>query len=171
MSIGVSRRSANVGSERRLTGRMVFAMLIGFFGFITVVNIVMIRAAITTFGGVDTPSSYQAGLAFKAEEVAAAAQEARDWNVTARIAPAANGAAVSIDVLDAAGQPIAGAEVVARLAHPIDERKDIVIAVREIGSGNYVGTAPAAPGQWNLDIEVSKRGERLFRSLNRVMIE
>lgn len=41
--------------ERQLTGRMVLAMLVGFFGLVMVVNIFMIRAAVSTFGGVDTP--------------------------------------------------------------------------------------------------------------------
>ena len=68
---------------RPITGRMVLAALVAFFGFVMLVNIVMVRAAITTFGGVDTPSSYQAGLAFKAEEAEAAAQAARNWTVEA----------------------------------------------------------------------------------------
>jgi nitrogen fixation protein FixH len=44
---------------------MVLAMLIGFFGLVIAVNLVMVRAALSTFGGVDTPSSYQAGLHFR----------------------------------------------------------------------------------------------------------
>ena len=40
-------------------------------------NVVMIRAAISTFGGVETAKPYQAGLAFKREIAAARAQEAR----------------------------------------------------------------------------------------------
>ena len=39
-------------------------------------NAIMIRAAITTFGGVETGSAYQAGLAFKHETAAAQAQDA-----------------------------------------------------------------------------------------------
>ena len=57
MSYGESKGQANVPGERRFTGRMALVLLIGFFGFVTVVNIVMIGAAISTFGGVDTPSS------------------------------------------------------------------------------------------------------------------
>ena len=60
-------------------------MLVAFFGLVMVVNVVMVKAAISTFGGVDTQSSYQAGLAFKAEEAAAAAQNARDWPVDATL--------------------------------------------------------------------------------------
>lgn len=167
---GVKRRWGS-RDEFRVTGRMAFLMLVGFFGFVMIVNLVMVRAAITTFGGVDTPSSYKAGLAFKSDEAAAAAQQERDWDVTATIEPEADGTSVSIDVLDAAGLPIVGADVTARLSHMIDERRDIVFAVTEIGSGNYSGFAHTASGWRMLDIEISKRGERLFRSRNRVMIE
>jgi nitrogen fixation protein FixH len=171
MSNTASNGQANVTGERRFTGRMALVLLIGFFGFVTLVNIVMIRAAVTTFGGVDTPSSYQAGLAFTADEAAAKAQARRDWNVTAEIGSNAQGALISIDVQDGAGQAVTGAEVEAHLAHPIDERKDVILAIREVGSGKYAGRAEAVAGQWKLDIEVSKRGERLFRSQNRVSIE
>lgn len=157
--------------EWRLTGRMVLLMLIGFFGLITAVNVVMIRAAITTFGGVDTPSSYQAGLTYKAEEAAAAEQNARHWSVDAHLTAGRGGAeVVTIDILDQAGVPVTNAEVSARLAHPVDERRDVAFAMTEIGTGTYSGTAYADAGQWFLDIIVKKNGERMFRSQNRVVI-
>lgn len=167
---GTTRRKPALG-ERPITGRMVLVALIGFFGFVTLVNIVMVRAAITTFGGVDTPSSYQAGLAFKAEEAEAAAQAARDWNVSAQIEPTASGSSFSLDVRDAGGRPVTGADIAARLTHPIDERRDIAIRLSEAGAGTYFGRVSADPGHWTLDIEISKNGERLFRSRNRLTVE
>jgi len=160
-----------MSAGRPITGRMVLAALVAFFGFVMLVNIVMVRAAITTFGGVDTPSSYQAGLAFKAEEAKAAAQVARNWTVEARIAPTADGNALSFEVRDAAGRPVTGADVVARLAHPIDERRDVPVVVLEAGAGVYSGRVAADPGQWTLDIAIAKGGERLFRSRNRITLE
>ena len=56
---------------RPLTGRTVLFCLIGFFSVVAGVNAVMIRAAVSTFGGVETSSSYQAGLAFAREAAAA----------------------------------------------------------------------------------------------------
>lgn len=167
---GLWRRSGPKG-ERQITGGMVLAALIGFFGFVILVNVVMVRAAITTFGGVDTPSSYQAGLTFKAEEAEAAAQAARNWQVDARIAATADGSALTFEVHDGAGWPVTGAAIAARLAHPIDERRDIAVVLSEIGAGVYSGRVDADPGQWTLDVEISRRGERLFRSRNRIAIE
>jgi nitrogen fixation protein FixH len=167
MSSGGSTESG----ARRITGRMVLIALLGFFGFVTLVNIVMVHAAITTFGGVDTPSSYQAGLAFRAEVAEAEAQAARSWQVDVRIVPTADGTAVSLDVRDGDDHPVTGAEVIARLAHPIDERRDVTVPVTEMASGRYQGRADAEPGQWTLDIEIAKGGHRMFRSRNRIAIE
>ena len=54
---------------------MLIALVV-FFGVVAGVNGIMIRAAVTTFGGVETGSSYQAGLAFERELAAAQAQNA-----------------------------------------------------------------------------------------------
>ncbi|MPZ59187.1 MAG: hypothetical protein GEU91_22410 [Rhizobiales bacterium] len=59
---------------KELTGRAALFCFLGFFGVVIAVNAVMIRAATTTFGGVETASSYKAGLAFKQEIAAARAQ-------------------------------------------------------------------------------------------------
>lgn len=171
MNRGVSAKRGPAGGERQITGRMVLIALLGFFGFVMLVNIVMVRAAITTFGGVDTPSSYRAGLAFTNEARRANAQEIRAWDVTGEVARTAEGASLTFHVRDAGHRPVTGADLVARLNHPIDERRDIAIAVSEIGSGAYSGRVAAAPGRWTLAIEISKDGERLFRSHNRVTIE
>jgi nitrogen fixation protein FixH len=171
MSLGGLIRRGRPSGERQITGGMVLAALFAFFGFVILVNIVMVRAAITTFGGVDTPSSYQAGLDFKAEEAKAAAQAARNWQVDARIVPTADGAALTIDVRDGTGRPVTGADLTARLAHPVDERRDIAVVVKETGLGVYSGRAVADPGQWTLDIEIAKGGERLFRSRNRITLQ
>ncbi len=64
---------------RELTGRHVLMWLVAFFGFIFVVNAVMIRAATSTFGGVETRSSYKAGLMFKSELERAERQHDLHW--------------------------------------------------------------------------------------------
>jgi len=166
-----SLKRVSDGDGRQLTGRKVFILLVGFFGFVMVVNVFMVHAAITTFGGVDTPSSYQAGLAFKSEERDAAEQAARAWRVEAKISSTADGSSVSISVADDAGRPVTGADIVTRLSHPIDERRDITVPVAELGAGNYFGRVRAEPGQWTLFIDIFDGDDRVFRSRNRVMFE
>ncbi|HKN09769.1 MAG TPA: FixH family protein, partial [Pseudomonadota bacterium] len=58
-------------NPRELTGRTVLICLVLFFALVAGVNAVMIKAAVTTFGGVESENSYQAGLAF-AQQIAAA---------------------------------------------------------------------------------------------------
>ena len=111
--------------DKPLSGRAVLTMLLAFFGTVIVVNLFMVNAAITTFGGVDTPSSYEAGLAYKAEEAAVATQQALGLSVTAKLSAVAGGQTVTIEVRDRDGRPVTGATTTATLAHPIDERRDI----------------------------------------------
>jgi len=157
--------------ERQLTGRHVLMMLIGFFGLVFAVNIAMVRAAITTFGGVDTPSSYEAGLQFKAEEARARAQDARDWTVTGHLAPSGDRQVVSVDVRDASGAPVTGIAVAARLMHPIDQRRDVTVVLNQTGPGVFRGSAAVSAGRWRLELVVARNGEQLFRSENRVMVK
>src|SRR3954468_20640724 len=62
--------SVTKGSARppkQVTGRIVFSCFASFFAVVAAVNAVMVWAAVRTFGGVETESSYQAGLAFARE--------------------------------------------------------------------------------------------------------
>ena len=65
--------------------------LVSFFAVVAGVNAIMMTFAVTTFGGVETASSYQAGVQFAREEAAAEAQQARHWQVTATLRPETNG--------------------------------------------------------------------------------
>jgi len=155
---------------RPLTGRTVLICLIAFFAVISIVNAIMIRAAISTFGGVETGSAFQAGQAFKHDIEAARAQETRHWQVRATVRRVGEGAVVQIEARDETGNPLAGLEAVASLHRPTDRRGDLAITLSEEGAGQFRGTGPAAIGQWDLLIDLSREGERLFRSRNRVIL-
>lgn len=162
-----------VRAERRpfeVTGRFVLVCFVCFFVVVAAVNAIMIRFAITTFGGVETESSYKAGLAFKAETAALAAQQALGWNVDVRIDPRVEGAAVNVAVRDAAGAPVPHLSVDVNLAHPADRRKDVVMSASELSAGTFHALAPPALGRRTLMIELSRNGERMFRSVNRIVV-
>src|SRR5262245_38384999 len=74
--------------RREVTGRTVFVCLVAFFGIVAGVNAVMIRFAVSTFGGVETTSAYQAGLAFRHETSAMKEQDELGWDVVANVARA-----------------------------------------------------------------------------------
>jgi nitrogen fixation protein FixH len=156
---------------RPLTGRFVLVCLIAFFAVISLVNGIMIRAAVTTFGGVETASSYQAGLAYTRESAAAQAQDALHWQVKASVQPAAAATRVEINALDAEGAPLSGLRASAVLSHPTDRRADRTVALNEEAPGRFRGTVERIVGQWDLVIELSRGAERMFRSRNRVVLQ
>jgi nitrogen fixation protein FixH len=154
-----------------LTGRKVLLWLVAFFVVIFAVNGVLVHAAISTFGGVDTPSSYQAGLVFESEVAKAERQQALHWQVDGKLKRDGGGETVlDISVRDAQGAPVTGLSADARLAHPADERLDHVIPVTRNGAGQFHGESKAKPGQWELIVDFYRGGDRLFRSRSRVTL-
>jgi nitrogen fixation protein FixH len=157
-------------AEFQVTGRMVFAGLVAFFAVVIGVNAVMTYAAVSTFGGVETESSYRAGLAFAREAATVAAQDARHWSVTAKAAIEGDATVVEVTARDASGQPITNLAATASLVHPTDRRADHAVPLVSQGAGRFRGTSAASAGQWDLVIELSRDDERLFRSKNRVWL-
>ena len=156
---------------RELTGRTVLFCLVAFFAVVASVNAVMMTAAVTTFSGVETANSYQAGVTFAREEAAAEAQESRHWRVNSLLRSQANGLTqVELSAQDRAGQPLAGLEATVSLVHPNDRRLDRPVTMRANAPGRFRGAVTFSPGQWDLVIELSRDGERLFRSKERIIL-
>jgi len=168
----ISERSFSRGDgPKEVTGRMVLICFVAFFAVVAAVNAVMIRAAVSTFGGVETESAYQAGRAFERETAAVAAQDALHWQVAGKIS--ADLAATRIEVVadDAGGTPLTGLRASARLVHPADRRADRTVALTEDAPGRFHGTDAPLSGQWALVIELSRDGARVFRSRNWVFLQ
>jgi nitrogen fixation protein FixH len=157
---------------RELTGRAVLLWLIGFFGVVFVVNGIMAKAAISTFGGVETQSSYKAGQMFEHEVALAKAQDALHWKVDGKLNLDRVGEAVlDMTVRDAQGQPVSGLTADARLWHPADSRRDHVIAMHKTGSGAFHGEAHAQSGRWELIVDFYRGHERMFRSRSEIVLK
>ncbi|MDT3684379.1 MAG: FixH family protein [Pseudorhodoplanes sp.] len=163
-------RPSNASRPREVTGRTVLLAFIAFFGVVFAANAILVRAATSTFGGVETASSYKAGLAFRQETDAARAQDALGWNVQASLTRQSDDVTIEATVRDALGNIPAGLTAVARLAHPADARHDKVVALDESG-GRFRGIADLPPGQWDLIVDFSRDGERTFRSRSRIMVK
>jgi nitrogen fixation protein FixH len=156
---------------RELTGRHVLFCLLGFFGVVFAVNAVLVKAATSTFGGVETSSSYKAGLMFEQDVARAERQDDLHWQVGGKIARDKAGEAVlDISARDAKGIPLTGITAQARLAHPADERLDHMIALDRTNTGLFHGEAQAQPGQWELIVDLYRDEMRVFRSRSRVTL-
>jgi nitrogen fixation protein FixH len=164
-------RDGSDSRPKEITGRTVLICLVTFFAVVAGANFVLVKAAISTFGGLETDSSYRAGLTFGREIAAAGAQEARHWRVEAKVLPANDGTTVvEMSVQDSAGRPLVGLDTVVLLAHPTDRRLDHAIAMREDRPGRFHGNTSQAKGEWDFVIELSRGDDRLFRSRNRVSL-
>jgi nitrogen fixation protein FixH len=166
--------SVSGGNEaiRQVTGVMVLGFMIAFFAVIVGVNAFMARAAITTFGGVETASSYQAGQTFEHDVAMAKAQDAQHWQIDAKLTRRADGSTLlDITARDGESAPVSGVAAIAQFARPTDRRLDRSVAVAQTGPGHFVGNAELAAGQWDLVIELWRQDERLFRSKNRVILK
>ena len=165
------RSTSRAARPREITGWSVFGLMVAFFAVVIGVNGFMAYEAQSTFGGVDTESSYRAGQMFEREVALARAQDAQHWQVEAKVTPAADGTTL-LDIVarDATGAPLAGIAATALFARPTDRRLDRAVDIAEEAAGRFRGSVAIAPGQWDLLIELSRQGERLFRSKNRVVI-
>lgn len=156
---------------RELNGRTVLIYFLAFFGIVGTVNAVMIREAISTFGGVETESSYKAGLAFADEAAAARAQDTLHWQVSGRVKREPSGeVSVELGVADRMGAVPAHLVASARLAHPTDARFDRQIPLDQAAPGRFTGVTNAQAGQWDLIVDLGSSEERLFRSKSRVLL-
>jgi len=158
--------------RKPLTGSTVLLYLAGFFAAVMGANGIMAYAALSTMRGADTASTYQAGRLFEQEVAMAKVQNARHWHVDAEITAAA-GQQRRLDVVarDAAGQAISGVALSAVFERPTDRRLDQSVTTAEDGPGQFHGSLTIAPGQWDLVIELTRVGEPVFRSRNRIVLK
>ena len=160
------------GGGRRWAGLTVLLALLGFFGVVFAVNGVMIFAALSTLTGVDTASAYQAGRMFEHDVAMAHAQDARHWQVDAKVIVIADSARrVFVVARDASDRPLGGMALSVTFERPTDRRLDRDIAVAEDSPGNFHGRAEIPAGQWDLVIALSRNGDEMFRSRNRIVLK
>ena len=159
-------------SPKQLTGRHVLLILVAFFGVVIAVNVTMARLAVETLSGTEVDSAYTASLGYEKEIAAAHDQDARKWEIDAHIDRAASGAAVlQVRARDKAGRPLTGLSFTGRFERPTDKRADLAVGLDEVGIGVYRGRLDEiAPGQWDLVLEADAKGQRMFRSKNRVLL-
>ena len=155
-----------------LTGRMVLFLLLGFFGIVIGVNMIMMSLAIKTLPGTEVDSAYSASLAYEKEIAAAHDQNVRNWQVDAQVQRGPDGeATLRVEARDNNGRPVSGLKFQGRFERPTDRRADQAVTLAETGIGIYSGRAALiVPGQWNLVLQGDAAGRRMFLSRNRVLL-
>jgi nitrogen fixation protein FixH len=157
---------------RPVTGRTVLIWMIAFFGIIAAANAILIRAADTTFGGVETDNAYKAGLNFGRDIAAAKAQDHLHWRVDGRVDFDASGVATgSLTVNDARNRSLDGLEITGRLAHPTNRKLDRIFTLDRVSAGHYRGMVDATAGQWDFIVEIDRDAKRVFQSRTRIHLK
>jgi nitrogen fixation protein FixH len=155
--------------SRPITGRTVLICFLGFFGIVFAMNFYMVRVAVSSFSGVETESSYKAGLSFKNDIAASQAQDSRHWSVDATLQRGDNSGVV-ITARGPQGQALTGLTAEVRLAHPTDKRRDVVLELVELTPGQFKNLTPMPEGQWDLVIGLKREAETVFRSKSRISL-
>ncbi len=154
---------------RPLTGRMVLAMLLAFFGVIIGVNLVMVRLASSTFSGIGDKNAYVAGLSHNRTLAAAREQELRGWKVDASVRRIAPGRSlVSVTRADAAAA--ANLEVIARFEHPASSQQDRRASLTQSGPDGWSAAVDLPAGAWDMVIEMRSGGTLVFLSRDRIQV-
>lgn len=156
---------------RPLTGRMVLLILVAFFGVMLVVNFIFATYAVKTFSGLDADNPYDSGLAYNKEIDAARAQATLGWTVDMNRTPDAGATQITVTVKDKAGQPVSGLDASLNFYFPATRRLDRQVAAAPIAEGVYSGVAPLQSGHWDMELDLKRNGERLFRSRNSFLVE
>ena len=173
MGMGAQMVGTGPGAVKglRVTGRTVLFAVLGFFGVVMGVNVVMAYLAISTFSGLQTEHPYETGLAFNKAVDEAQAQAGRGWTVDLHLDRAANGVvSIAAALRDAAGAPLSGETVTVGLRAPATATHDHSAMLAEAEAGAYRGTVSADPGQWDVELVATSNGKVLFRSTNRVIL-
>ena len=163
----MQNEAVNGGNGRPLTGRMVLFMLLGFFGVIISVNLVMVRFATSTFSGVGEKNAYMAGVSYNKALAAAREQDRRGWKVDAslqRIAPGRS----ALTITRSDGGQYANVEVTARFLHPASGRMDRAVTLAPSGPNEWRAAVDLPAGVWDMVIEMRSGGATVFLSRDRL---
>ncbi|MDQ2696549.1 MAG: FixH family protein [Pseudomonadota bacterium] len=177
-------RAAAAGRRSRL--HWAPAAILGFFAVLLVVNVVFVtlaesglsaalgrhllpdshgRGAVSTaFPGPVSHDYQKQESLYNAYLHQVRRQQARGWQVRKGWLqrPVADAPAVfKVAARTRDGAPLTGAEVAGRFLRPSDSRLDTPFVMQETGPGVYqTEVRLAAPGQWNLVLELRKNDER-----------
>ncbi|MEP3280264.1 MAG: FixH family protein [Stappiaceae bacterium] len=159
--------------SRPVTGRTVLAWFVGFFFVVFSANAVFIWLALDSWTGVEAESPYVVSQTYQEELEAARRQADLGWTVDVETdRPGGSVALIRVTAKANDAAPLTGFTASAALARPTRSAEDHQLELKEAQPGVYTGTIPdAAPGQWNLILELHQGETRVFRSKNKVYLK
>jgi nitrogen fixation protein FixH len=131
---------------REFTGWHMLALMVGGFGIIITVNLILAWNAVATFPGLEARNSYVVSQSFQADR---AAQNALRWDVGAEIADGQ----LTVTIRDHRGDAVQAEVTRAILGRATTTQQDIIPAFVWNGSA-LVAPVTMHEGYWNLRLEL-----------------
>lgn len=138
---------------RPFTGWHMLTLMVGFFGLVITVNVVMARYAVATFGGEVVENSYVASQRYNDWLAAARAQRRLGWHATPSMGAHHR---LRIAATDASGHPL-DARVTVTIRHPLGAMPDRRVSLVREGDA-YVTEQALGSGRWLLHIDLAANG-------------
>ena len=140
--------------ERRLTGKHILLILLGFFAVVAIVNAAFIYFAISTGPGEEKGASYEVGLRYNNILAEERTQNALQWNHQLQIM---QGSRLRVAITKSEGTPVAGLAVAGSFGRPAADSADRTLAFKEIDAGVYeADLGQISPGSWVLTFTAEK---------------
>jgi nitrogen fixation protein FixH len=147
-------------------GRTVAAAFAGLFLAVAGANGALVWYAVQSWTGFDARSPYDKGLTYNRNLEAAARQAELGW----RAGLSADGGAVTVELADRDGRPLAGAEVTAAFERPAGDAPDFDVRLEPQAPGVYrAALEPSAQGLWRVHL-TARRGADLYVADHRLTL-
>lgn len=146
--------------NRRFTGHHMAAILVAFFGVVILVNLVMARFAVGTFGGVVVENSYVASQDFNRWLDQAEASRALGWK--ARLEREADGK-LAVNLI---GAPT-GVKLSAEARHPLGRQPDMALTFIDLNGARFRSREALPAGRWIVRLAATD-GSRTWRQEERL---
>jgi nitrogen fixation protein FixH len=149
--------------QGQFTGRHMLFSMIGFFGVIIAVNLVMAVFANTSWTGLVVKNSYVASQEFNGRIAENRVQARRGWTAEVTL----DGPRLRYRLTDANGKAVIPDRVSMTISRPTHENADQTVMLESAKDGAFLSPAPPAPGIWNIKAVATwadgTRDARVFR--------
>ncbi len=136
------------------TGRHFSVIIVAFFAVVIGVNLMMARAATSTFGGVVVENSYVASQQFNGWLNEAAKEKALGWSA------AAGRDRQGRVTVSLRGAPPAGVDLTAIARHPLGHQPDQILRFQRQADGTFLSQQTLPAGRWRLRLEAKTERSR-----------
>ncbi len=139
-------------SPREFTGRHMLFAMVGFFGVVIAVNVLMATLAGRSWTGLAVKNAYVASQHYNEVLDEARRQSELGWTSSLDV----EGGRPVLSVRDRRGEPVVGLAVSSRVERATHEGEDAAAAMIEERAGRYVAERALQPGLWLVRVEAGQ---------------